>query len=78
MLVEKQKEEVKKKGSPSSKVPFLIICYNCEGKGHAMKFCTSASRVVSKKIERKKESVEKGKKKLKMIDDDSFTKVVNS
>ena len=43
-----------------------------------MKFYTLASRAVSKKIERKTESAEKVKKKVKIIDTNSFTKVVNT
>ena len=43
-----------------------------------MKSYTSASRAVSKKIERKAELVDKGKKRVKIIDDDRCTKVVNT
>ena len=43
-----------------------------------MKNCTSASRAVYKKIERKAETVDKGKKRVKVIDEDGFTKVVNT
>ena len=42
-----------------------------------MKSCTSASMQVYKKIERKAESVDKWKKKVKIINNDEFTKVVN-
>ena len=42
-----------------------------------MKSCTSTSRAVSKKIKRKAETSDKGKKKVKIIDEDGFTKVVN-
>ena len=42
-----------------------------------MKSCTSASRAVSKKIERKAEPIDKGKKRGKIMDNDRFTKVVN-
>ena len=79
MLVHKRKEEVKKEGQQPSKVPFLfVICYNCGGKGHSMKTCILGNRAVFKKIERKAMSVDKGKKKVNIIDDDGFTKVVNS
>ena len=42
-----------------------------------MKSCTSASRVVSKNIERKAEVKNKRTKKVKVIDNKGFTKVVN-
>ena len=42
-----------------------------------MKSCTSASRAVFKKIERKVESADKGKKRVNIIDKNGFTKVVN-
>ena len=43
-----------------------------------MKSCTLASRAVSKETERKAESADKGKKRVKIINDDGFTKVVNT
>ena len=43
-----------------------------------MKSCTSASRAVFKKIRRKVEPMNKGKKRKKIIDDNRFTKVVNT
>ena len=43
-----------------------------------MKSCTSSSRVEYKKIERKVVLVDKWKKKVRIIDDDGFTKVVNT
>lgn len=43
-----------------------------------MKSCTSVNRAVSKKIESRVESVNKRKKTVKIIDDDGFTKVVNT
>ena len=43
-----------------------------------MKSCTSASKVVYEKIERKAESVDKEKKRMKIINNDGFTKVVNT
>lgn len=43
-----------------------------------MKSCTSTSRAVSKKIERKLESVVKGKNKVKIIDENGFTKLFNT
>ena len=47
----KGKETTKRGGQPSRKALFLfVVCYNCGGKGHTMKSCTSASRAVSKKI----------------------------
>ena len=71
----KKEEETRKGGQQSRKAPFsLVICYNCGEKGHTMKSCTSVSMAVSKKIERKAESVDKGKKRIKIIDDDRFTK----
>ena len=75
--VQKRKEKIKGKGQPK-KTPFLfVIWHNCKGKGHTMNSCISASRAVYKKIERKAEMVEKGKKRVKIIDKDGFTKVVN-
>ena len=56
----------------------FVICYNCGGKGHTIKSCTSASRTVSKKIERMAESADKGKNRVKIINDNGFTKVVNT
>ena len=67
-----------KKGGQASKALFLfVICYNCGGKRYTKKSCTSASRAVLKKIERKAKSAGKGKKKAKIITDDMFTKLVN-
>ena len=43
-----------------------------------MKSCSSASRAVSKKIERKEGAGNKNKKRVKIIDDEGFTKVVNT
>lgn len=43
-----------------------------------MKSYTSASRAVFKKIERKVISVDKRKKKVKIIDNNWFTKVINT
>ena len=43
-----------------------------------MKSYTSASKAVSKKIERRAEPVDKGKKRMMIINDDGFTKVVNT
>lgn len=75
---QKKREEAKKKGPQVNKTPFsFMICNNCRGKGHTMKNCTSASRAVSKKIKRRAESADKGKKKGTIIDEDRFTKVVN-
>ena len=42
-----------------------------------MKSYTSSSRAVSKKIKRKVETAEEGKKRVKIIDKDRFTIVVN-
>ena len=77
-LVQKKKEEAKT-NQELRKAPFsFVICYNCRGKRHTMKSCTSASRAVSKKIERKAVTVDKGKKRVKIIDEDGFTKVVHT
>ena len=43
-----------------------------------MKSCTSASKAVSKKIERKAVTIDKWKKRMKIIDNDGFIKVVNT
>lgn len=78
-LVQKKKGEVTEKIQLPYKASFsFVICYNCGGKGHPIKSCTSASRVVHKKIERKEELVGKGKKRVKIIDDNGFTEVVNT
>ena len=78
-LVQKRKEEFKGKDQQLRKAPFsFVICYNCRGKGHTIKSCTIASRAVSKKIERKAESADKGNKRVKIIDEGEFTKVVNT
>ena len=78
VLVQRKKEEVQKGGQQLRKASFsFVICYNCGSKAHAMKSCSSASRAVSKKIERKAGPVDKGKNKMRIIDDDRFTKVVN-
>ena len=70
VLVQKKKEEIKKGGQQPSKAPFsFVICYNCGGRGHTMKSCTSASKAVSKKIERKAVQMDKGQKKVKIIHD---------
>ena len=75
----KKKEEAVKGGHQQKKVPFsFVICYNCGGKEHTMKSCTLASGAVSKKIERRVGQVDNGKKRMKIIDDNSFTKVVNT
>ena len=55
-----------------------MICYNYGGRRNTIKSGTSDSRVVYKKIERKAVSADKGKKRMKIIDDDRFTKVVNT
>lgn len=78
MEIQKRKEEVRKEGEQPKKALFsFVICYNCRGKGYTMKSCTSASRAVFKKIERKTVLVDKGKKQMKIINDDSFIKVAN-
>lgn len=77
-LVQKKREEFKGKEQPRKASFSFVICYNCRGTGHTMKSCTSESKVVSKMIERKAESVDMGKKKVKIIDENGFTKVVNS
>ena len=75
----KRKEEAKKGGQQTSKASFsFVICYNCRGRVHTRKSCTSASRVVSKIIDWKAGLVEKVKKQMKIIDDDRFTKVFNT
>ena len=56
----------------------LVIGYNCVERRHTIKSCTSASRAVSKKIEKRTVSVDKGKKKVKIIDEDRFTEVNNT
>lgn len=79
VLVQKRKEEAKKGGHQPSKVSFSFgICSNCGGKGHSMKTYTSASKAVFKKIQKKLKLAQKWKKKLKIIDDDGFNKVVNT
>ena len=61
------------------KAPFSFMnYYNCGGKEHSMKSCISASRTVSKKIKKKTEAADKRKKMVRIIDDDKFTKVVNT
>ena len=55
-----------------------MTSYNCRGKGHSTKSCRPASRAVSKKIERKEEPVAKRKKRMKVINDNGFGKVVNT
>ena len=78
-LVQKRKEEVMGKEQQPRKATFLfVICYNCRRKRHTLKSCILASRAVSKKIDRKAESGDKGKKSVKIIDNDEFTKVVNT
>ena len=76
----KEEEERGKMGRQQlRKTPFsFVICYNYGGKGHTMKSCMSASRAVSKKIGRRAKTVDKGKNKVKIINDDGFTKVVNT
>ena len=75
----KKKEMINKGDNQPKKAPFsFVICYNCGGKGYTRKSSTSASRAVFKKIERKAKSMEKGKKRVKIIDEDGFTKVVNT
>lgn len=65
VLAQKKKEKVKKEGQQSSQALLsFVICYNCGRKGHRMKSCTSASRAVFKKIQRKAESINKEKKKI--------------
>ena len=56
----------------------MVICYNGGGKGHSMKSCISATWAVSKKSERTAGPVDKGKKRVKIIDDEGFTKVVKT
>ena len=56
----------------------FVICYNCGGKWHTMKSCSSASSRMSKKIKRKAEAGNKETKRIKIIDKDGFTKIVNT
>ena len=77
VIVQKRREDVKKIGQQTSKAPFsFVICYNCGKRGHIMKSYTSVSRAVSKKIEKKTELTDIRKKKVKIIDENGFTKVV--
>ena len=79
VFIQKKTKEVKKGGQQPSKSPFsFVIYYNSKGKGYSMKGYTSASRVVCKKIERRGQLAEKGKNSMKIMDDNGFTKVVNT
>ena len=77
--MEKKKKEDKKEVQQLRKVSFcFVISYNCGGKRYTIKSYTSTSRAVCKKIERKAGTAEKMKKRVKIIDDNGFPKVVNS
>ena len=77
-MVYKKHEEIKKREQLLRRASLLfVICYNCGGKECAIKSCMSASRKVCKKSERSAVSVDSRKKKVKIIDDDGFSKLVN-
>ena len=78
-MVQKNSKEVKKGEQQASKACFLFfIRYNCGEKEQTMKRCMASSRVLSKKIERNAVTMDNGKKKVKIINIERFTKGVNS
>ena len=54
-----------------------MIHYNYRGKEHTIKTCTTASRAVYKKLERKIEVKDKWKKRMNIIDNDRYSKLAN-